>query len=162
MPDVKACFRCKSIKPISEFSLCRAKPDGRQSMCGVCRREYHKQYRDHDNARNRDWYERNKARRKQSMYEWETRCSGTRNAISARRRAAKAQATPSWLTSQDYFQMRCLYEAAKIFQPYCDDRLEIDHIVPLISEEVCGLHVPWNLQILPRRVNRKKSNKLRF
>lgn len=74
-------------------------------------------------------------------------------AKNAARRARKNMATPSWLTADQHQQMRAFYKATPADH-------EVDHIVPLISDIVCGLHVPWNLQYLTVEDNRKKGNKL--
>ena len=39
------------------------------------------------------------------------------------------------------------------------DRWEVDHIVPLQSPIVCGLHVEHNLQVIPASKNRSKHNR---
>ena len=78
----------------------------------------------------------------------------------AKRRASKLQATPPWLTAEHWAEIEATYEQAAFLSAETGIKHEVDHIDPLQGETVCGLHVPWNLQVLPRPVNRSKSNKL--
>lgn len=78
----------------------------------------------------------------------------------AKRRAAKLKALPKWLTKEQLAEIKELYEIARMFRLYTGEDYHVDHIVPLQGENVCGLHVPWNLQVIPAKENLSKSNKL--
>jgi hypothetical protein len=71
-------------------------------------------------------------------------------AINAKRRATKLKATPKFAN---------LNKIKEIYNN-CPKGFHVDHIVPLTSKLVCGLHVEWNLQYLPAKENLSKSNKL--
>lgn len=61
-------------------------------------------------------------------------------------------ATPPWFTESMQKEMKEIYET-------CPEGFNVDHIVPLDSKIVCGLHVPWNLQHMTFKANMTKSNK---
>lgn len=78
---------------------------------------------------------------------------------SVRRHAAKLKRTPTWLTEYDLFFIEEIYHLAKLRSDILGIKYEIDHIIPLQGKLVSGLHVPNNLQILPRSENRRKGNR---
>jgi 5-methylcytosine-specific restriction endonuclease McrA len=78
---------------------------------------------------------------------------------SVRKRRHRA-ATPPWVTPEQKLQMRKLYLEAQRLTKLTGERYVVDHIVPLINDAVCGMHVPWNLRIMTQEENLKKSNKL--
>jgi hypothetical protein len=76
-----------------------------------------------------------------------------------KRYAAKLNRTPKWLTKEHHLQINNFYLLAKEMEKKFGKKFEVDHIVPMQGEQVSGLHVPWNLQILTKAENVKKSNK---
>jgi len=73
------------------------------------------------------------------------------------RQMRKRRATPSWA---DQDAIAAIYLEAARLQQSTGVAHEVDHIIPLSHPSVCGLHVPWNLQAIPRVANRQKSNRL--
>ncbi len=79
--------------------------------------------------------------------------------VSVRRRKHRS-ATPPWVTKEQKLEMRTLYLQAQQLTKLTGEKYEVDHKVPLIHPDVCGLHVPWNLVVITKEENLKKSNKL--
>ena len=79
--------------------------------------------------------------------------------VSLRRRRFR-QATPQWLSAEQKMEIRLKYRLAIELSRRTGVRHAVDHVVPLQGENVCGLHVPWNLEVITQDENLKKSNKL--
>lgn len=77
----------------------------------------------------------------------------------SKRRFAARQAQPSWLSPEDKKRMELFWGLAELKSFVTGVEYEVDHIVPLQGKTVCGLHVPWNLRVIPREENRRKQNK---
>ena len=76
------------------------------------------------------------------------------------RRTKHKQATPKWLTQEHKAQIKQFYLDAMLVSKVTGIPYAVDHIVPLRGEFVSGLHVPWNLAVITREENSKKSNKI--
>ncbi len=73
-----------------------------------------------------------------------------------RRNRAKAGATPAWASIS---KMRDIYRQAKQISKTTGLQHHVDHIVPLTSNIVCGLHNEFNLRVIPAIDNLKKHNR---
>lgn len=80
-------------------------------------------------------------------------------AYNALRRADKIKATPSWLNNEHKKQIRDMYKQAAKMTVSTGVVHHIDHIFPLRGKGFNGLHVPWNLRIVTKLENLKKTNK---
>lgn len=72
------------------------------------------------------------------------------------RNARKLNATPAWANG---FFIEEAYALAKLRTKKLGYHWHVDHIVPLQSPLVCGLHVEHNLQVIPGILNYRKSNR---
>lgn len=180
----KTCYKCKEDKPATLEFFYKAKPGhcrfGLTSPCKTCvakrnadpaviamknagnrkrwatnaafreeRRIYRQKLRDANKEAqreyNRQWLEANRA----SVY-----------ARINRRKAIKKQACPPWARSGEIHEaIKLVYEEAVRLTKETGVMYSVDHIVPLQSDIVQGLHVPANLQVLTQFDNLSKSNK---
>lgn len=177
----KQCSKCCVAKPAQEnFLWVKTRY---HSWCNVCRKdekrkwylknqesektkgkEFHKTYYPENKekiaARAAEWQRANKdkyAKIRRRHYENNKEKSF---ANSAKYRASKRNACPLWLDKTMQEQIEKIYANARKISKATGVVHEVDHIVPLVNDAVCGLHVPWNLQILTQFQNRSKRNNL--
>lgn len=74
------------------------------------------------------------------------------------RHVRKIRGTPTWLTLEQKELINSLYLEAKRLTEETGTPHHVDHQVPLRGKTVCGLHVPWNLQVIPALDNLRKTN----
>ena len=73
----------------------------------------------------------------------------------SKRYARLKQATPPWV---DKKALRAVYEEARRRTVETGIPHQVDHIWPILHESFSGLHVPWNLRIIPSPQNTSKRN----
>lgn len=134
----KYCNICKQIKLKTEFYIDTHSLSNLTSKCKKCSNNASKDYYSYNidkcNSLSKQHYIANKA---------------DYFAKVAKRKARKLKATPVW---SDLEKIEEIYRS-------CPEGYHVDHIYPLQSDWVCGLHVPENLQHLPAAENLSKSNK---
>ena len=77
---------------------------------------------------------------------------------SRKRKMSVKQATPNWLSELDELFIKEIYSLAVLRSKATGVEYHVDHIVPLHGKNVCGLHVPANLQLLTASDNLKKRH----
>lgn len=183
---MKICNKCNETKDVTSFYRKKCSKDGFQPHCKTCdnarndlRRltpeykanrkiwettnkdqiaQYKKEYcakyflehREDYLRRNRQWRAKNHEKAK----------SDERNRFQKPSRKIKHKINQAFRRARKLSATIPGYEQqiAEIYQN-CPVGYHVDHIVPLRGKEVCGLHVPWNLQYLPALENIRKGNR---
>jgi hypothetical protein len=177
------CIKCGITKELTEFHVNRDATLGVHSGCKTCKSVYRRnKYAlnpEKELVKNREWVLNNPEKAKEFQRDhkrklrknknsndklkkinkkWRDSHTGEILARNAEYKAAKIKATPKWLTKEHRKEIIEYYNLAKDLAWLSEEPLHVDHIVPLRGENVCGLHVPWNLQILPESINCSKKN----
>jgi hypothetical protein len=170
----KECSRCDAVKPLSAFHKnprCRGGVDG---WCRDCHREYARVRIAKDRLRHaakakawraanpesvkailRKHREANKEAHAAFHKAWAEANRDRRRAVGSRYRAALLQAIPAWASPD---KIAAIYKRAMEIERETGKKHQVDHIVPLQSKIVCGLHCEANLQVLTASENASKKN----
>ena len=153
------------MKELTDFYVSKRAKDNRQSSCIKCSKKYYKDNiekvkayglshrlanKDKINARGLKYYANNKEKVNAANKSWRIRNKGTINALTAKRRALAKKASPAWADKE---LIKDMYIEAKY------QNMQVDHIIPLQSKTVCGLHWEGNLQLLTASENQSKGNR---
>jgi len=109
------------------------------------------------------WSESNRDKCRQSERKWRKNNPGKARMLAKIWRIKRREAMPEWVNKK---HVQDFYDTVAILNQTCGctspgkTAFHVDHIIPLRHPDVCGLHVPWNLQVLPAGINIAKSNKL--
>jgi hypothetical protein len=174
---MKHCPKCSQEKPFEAFYSSNRHKSGYAAWCKQCESERNrlknlsnrasrlvkaKQWRDENKDKQavaiKNWREQNPEKLKATYKDWAQRNKDKVNAKWMKREASKKQRTPAWLTEDDMWMMEQAYEIAAKRKQMLGDDWHVDHIIPLQGKTVSGLHVPWNLQVIPAKLNWQKSN----
>lgn len=115
--------------------------------------------REKNRQRSKRWRESNPEKAKEKVSLWISNNPEKVARVKARYRNNKIRSTPIWLTPEQLKSMESLYALCRRFEQLMPARYHVDHIVPLNGRNVCGLNVPWNLQVLEATSNIRKRNK---
>ena len=163
--SMKTCTKCNQVKPLEMFSKDKTKKDGRISTCKICHKEYYKtnkaviietvrKYQNNNSDKIREYKvqycQNNKDALKKRLKTWIANNPGKETARVAKYRATKLRATPPWFESD---------KVNKVYQKAAEWGFEVDHIIPLQGENVCGLHCWANLQLLDKSLNSSKNHR---
>lgn len=111
---------------------------------------YNKRYARENLERNRARVREYQQKNKETYLEYQ-------NVYQAARRVLKKKAQPPWINIEE---MKPIYKEMKKRNKIAGRvAFHVDHIIPLQGENICGLHVPWNLQVITAEENLRKSNK---
>ena len=141
---MKTCCKCGIEKRTTEFYK-RSEGKGFRSHCIACVK-----------STTSLWTHRNKQRKAIATDVWQKTNKANKNSSNFLYKAKKAMAMPKWADAK---KIQTEYELAAWCSKVTGEKYHVDHIVPLKSNLVCGLHNEFNLRVILAKDNIIKGNR---
>lgn len=125
-------------------------------------KKYYLKNREKEKARSRATFVANPKQGYEKINRWRKNNKGRYADLVKKKYLMQKEATPRWLSFEDKNAIEYIKLLARIKTKITGTVHVVDHVVPIQGENVRGLHVPWNLQILTRSENSRKSNKVGY
>lgn len=159
---MRTCKICQREQPLDAFHKAATCKEGRSWKCKVCVKAvsaaWYIENREHSLARSSKWNRDHPGAVREAGRRWEAVPGNNANKC-ASRRTRKLNATPPWLSESQQAAISGWYALAARISQETGVIHHVDHIHPLQGVAASGLHVPWNLQILPAVENIRKGNR---
>lgn len=167
---MQTCTQCGEEKPLSEFHNRSDNKSGKRKNCKKCKSASDKKYREQRpelvkattirlRAWRETWTEERRQQERERGKEYARRNPDVLLRNTRKRTAQKARATPLWAKDEfEQFLIQEIYHHSATLKKITGIEFEVDHIVPLRSDYVCGLHCAANLQVVEKYFNRSKNN----
>lgn len=107
-----------------------------------------------------EWRELNADKKREIDKKWRMMNAAKLNSYYSARRDRRRAAETSWLSAIERAQIQEMYDVAAALTVQTGVKHHVDHIHPLKGAGFSGLHVPWNLQVLPAQKNLSKGTRL--
>lgn len=138
----RKCPCCNTTKPSESFWINKSTASGLSTYCKICTK-----------AKREGKYDPDKTKVKNLV--WRKNNRGRMKGYGIARAKQTRLATPKWANMD---KIEEVYKQRDALNLASNTVYHVDHIVPLKSKLVCGLHVEHNLQVLPELENKKKCN----
>lgn len=159
---IKRCYKCGETRPTSQFGEDKSRRDGFQPRCRICAHAYYLArsggfrklpiQTDEQKGEARKRCVKKYRKKNWSKIVERVRLSGRCSERNARRRTQ----TPAWA---DADKILAFYQLVPLVNEETGVRHHVDHIVPLKSPIVCGLHCEDNLRVISALENIVKGNR---
>lgn len=184
---MKECYSCKEQKSEEQFRVTKGSLFSYCKCCESIKRKAYrknnidryreldkKRYREHSEKikeKNKLWADKNKDIRSQYNRERYQKDPQKQRELKKQyrkynksmiyylngtRRAQLRLAMPKWVNRKE---IKSIYQHSYSVSITTGIRHHVDHIIPLKGKLVSGLHVPWNLQVIPWKENLTKGSK---